>query len=300
MNFSQLKYILAVDRHRNFSRAADDCAVAQSTLSREIQRLEKEFGIMVFDRSRFPTTPTMKGEDLIHQAKRILEEHKLFIEIARKMNNRPEGHFHLGILPMLAPYLLPLFVSSLSKKYPELNIEMEEISSKEMVTFFEESDLNAAITLAPFVKEGYYEEPLFEEKFVLYVSPQHPLSSQKEVHWADIPLDELILHEEFKNYLLLDSTRKNKLPLFMEKLGKINYQSGSLETIRKIIDRNGGLTLLPELTCSYMGKRRLAMVRRITGLGLSRTVILVTPKGFEKNRITKVIKKEILFEIRNN
>lgn len=300
MNFNQLKYILAVDRHRNFSRAADDCGIAQSTLSKEIQRLEKEFGIMIFDRSRFPTTPTMKGEDLIRQAKKILEEHKLFIEIARKMNNRPEGNFRLGILPMLAPYLLPLFVTSLSKKYPDLNIEMEEFSSKKMVTFFEESDLNAAITLSPFVKEGYYEEPLFEEKFVLYVSPQHPLSSQKEVHWSDIPLDELILHEEFKNHLLSDKTRENELPLFMKKLGNINYQSGSLETIRKIIDRNGGLTLLPELACSYMGQRRLKMVRPITGLGLSRTVVLVTPKGFEKNRITKVIKKEILFGLRNN
>ncbi|MGH2642938.1 MAG: LysR family transcriptional regulator, partial [Chitinophagaceae bacterium] len=105
MNFNQLKYIVSVDKHHNFSRAADECEIAQSTLSKEIQRLEKEFGIMIFDRSRFPVSTTMKGADLIEIALKILEEQKHFIETARKMNNRPEGIFRLGILPLLAPYL---------------------------------------------------------------------------------------------------------------------------------------------------------------------------------------------------
>lgn len=296
MNFNQLKYIVAVDRHRSFNRAADECGVAQSTLSKEIQRLEKEFGIMIFDRSRFPVTPTMKGEDLIRQAQIILEEHRRFTEIARKRNNRPAGNFHLAVSPLLAPYLLPLFISSLSKKYPELHLEIEELSSKEMLTSFEEGSLNGAITLSPFIKEGYYEDPLFEESFVLYISPQHPLYSEAEVPWADIPVDELILNEEFKNHLLPDDKSKNKLPLNLKKAGNIDYQSGSLETIRKVIDRNGGLTLLPALSSLYMGERRLKMVRPVTGPEFNKTVSLVTPRGFEKNRITKVIKKEI----RNN
>lgn len=289
VNFNQLRYIVAVDRHRNFSRAADECDIAQSTLSKEIQRLEKEFKIMIFDRSRHPVTPTMKGADLIDQAKKILEGEKRFIEIARKMNNRPQGNFRLGILPMLAPYLLPLFIRTLGKKYPELDLQIAELTSKEMVYQFENDELDAAIAIAPFVKEGYYEEPLFQENFVLYISPQHPLSAKKEVHWSDIKLDELILHEEIKNNLQFVHPS-----IGLNKIDNINYQSGSLETIRKVIDRTGGLTLLPELACLYMGERRLQMVRPITEPKLSRTIILVTPRGFEKNRVTKVIKKEIL------
>ncbi len=293
MNFNQLKYIVAVERHRNFSRAADECEIAQSTLSKEIQRLEKEFGIMIFDRSRFPITPTMKGADLIEQAKNILEEQKVFIEIAGKMNNRPEGNFRLGILPMLAPYLLPLFISPLSKQYPELHIRLEELSPKEMISFFENGHLDGAITLAPFGKDGYYEDPIFEEKFVLYLNLHHPLASRKKIRWTDIPIAELILHKEFRDYFLSSEREAEQHPL-VDKINNINYQSGSLETIRKIIDRNGGLTLLPELACLYMGDRRIKMVRPITHPAVSRTIILVTPRGFEKNRITKVIKQEIL------
>lgn len=296
MNFNQLKYIIAVDRQRNFARAAEECEIAQSTLSKEIQRLEKEFKIIIFDRSRHPVTPTMKGVDLIHQAKIILEEHKQFIDIAQKMTNRPAGEFRLGIMYMLAPYLLPLFIRSLGKRYPELNVEVVELSPREMAHHFEQNELDGAITIAPFLKEGYYEAPLYEEDFVLYINPQHPLSKKKELSWSDIPLNQLVLHEAFESYLLSSEEIKNKTKNF----DNINYQSGSLETIRKIIERNGGLTLLPKLACIYMGERRLKMVRPIINPVLKREVIFVTPRGFEKNRITKVIKKEILFGLQNN
>lgn len=180
MNFNQLKYIVSVDKHRSFARAADECDIAQSTLSKEIQRLEKEFGIIIFDRSRFPISTTMKGADLIEQAKKIVEEQRLFVETARKMNNRPDRIFRLGILPLPAPYLLPLFVASLAKKYPELQVEIPELTSKEMVMRFEDGSLDGAITMAPFIKEGYYEEDLFKESFVLYISPKRPLFKKKQ------------------------------------------------------------------------------------------------------------------------
>lgn len=294
MNFNQLKYIVSVDKHRNFARAADECETAQSTLSKEIQRLEKEFKIMIFDRSRHPVVPTMKGVALIKQAKEILEGYEKFHDTALKMNNLPEGNFRLGILPALAPYLLPLFIQQLSKKYPQLNVQISEISSKEMTEHFESDTLDGAIIIAPFYKEGYYEDPLFEEKFVLYISAEHNLASHAVVDWHDIPLYELILHEDFKEYLLASGQKKNKPLIKVNKLKNITYQSGSLETIRKIIDRNGGLTLLPQLACLYMGPRRLKMVRSIASPTLSRTISFVTPRGFQKNRITKVIKKEIL------
>ena len=297
MNFNQLKYIVAVDRHRNFARAADECEVAQSTLSREIQRLEKEFDMMIFDRSRHPVVPTIKGIDLLLQAKKILEEQEQFENIARKKDNKPSGDFRLGVVPGLAPYLLPLFTQQLSQKYPELNLKIFEIGQKEMIEYFEMENLDGAITIAPFLKKGFYEDPLFEEKFVLYINVKHPLSASAVVKWNDIPLDELILQEDIREFLLNEDSNPNKLPFPVKKLKNINFENGSLETIRKIIDRNGGMTLLPHLACLYMGDRRLKMVREIESPTLSRTIIFVTPRGFEMNRITKAIKKEIIASI---
>lgn len=294
MNFNQLKYIVAVDHQRNFSRAAEECGIAQSTLSKEIQRLEKEFDIIIFDRSRQPVTPTMKGNDIIKQAKIILEERDRFIDIAMQKQNQPVGNFRLGILPTLAPYLLPLFIRSVAQKYPDLHVEVLELTSQEMITRFEDNELDGAIAITPFIKEGFYESHLFEEDFVLYISPDHPLSKYRQVSWADIPLNELLLHEAFQGYLLSSEEIKKHAGLTSKTLHNINYQSGSLETMRKIIDRSGGLTLLPHLASTYMGERRLKMVRPIVNPTLKRTVAFITPRGFEKNRITKVLKREIL------
>lgn len=294
MNFNQLRYIIAVDKFRNFARAAEDCEIAQSTLSREIQRLEQEFDVLIFDRSRHPVVPTMKGIDLIGQAKIIVEEHDLFVKIAGKKDNRPFGTFHLGVLSGLAPYLLPLFTQKLSQKYPELNLKISEISQRKMINLFESDDLDGAISISPFLKKGFYEDPLFEEKFVLYISPTHKLAAQTVVKWNDIPVDELILQEDIRSFFLDEEFPDDNLPIPVTKLKNLTFENGSLETIRKIIDRNGGMTLLPDLACLYMGNRRLEMVRPIESPSLSRTIIFVTPRGFEKKRIVKVIKQEIV------
>lgn len=294
MNFNQLRYIIAVDKHRNFARAAEDCDIAQSTLSREIQRLEKQHDVVIFDRSRRPVVPTMKGVDLIAQAKILIEESEKFKNIAEKKDNRPFGDFRLGITPSLAPYILPLFAQKLSEAYPELNLKILEVGQKEMVDLFESDSLDGAISISPFLKSGFYEDPLFEEKFVLYICANHKLAAQPMVKWSDIPEDELILQEDIRTFFLNKDTDNGNFPIPITKLKNVTYENGSLETIRKIIDRNGGMTLLPDLACLYMGKRRLEMIRPIESPTLSRTIIFITPRGFEKKRIVKVIKQEIL------
>jgi LysR family hydrogen peroxide-inducible transcriptional activator len=292
MNFNQLRYIISVDKYRNFARAADECDIAQSTLSREIQRLEKEFQIMIFDRSKHPVVPTIKGIELISQARKIIQAHDEFIKIAIKKNNEPAGDFRLGILAGLAPYLLPLFTQQLSEKYPLLNLKIFELGAKEMEAYFENEKLDGALSLSPFIKKGFYEESLFDERFVLYVNSKHKLAQQAVVKWEDIPINELILQEDIKDFLLSKDSSQINVPV--KKLKNLAFENGSLETIRKIIDRNGGLTLLPHLATLYMGERRLKMVREIVSPVLTRTIIFVTPRGFEKNRNIKAIKKEII------
>lgn len=296
MNFQQLKYIVSVDKQRNFSRAAEECGIAQSTLSREIQRLEHEFDVIIFDRTRHPVAPTMKGKDLIEQAKRILKEKENFISIAEQKKNRPSGTFRLGILESLAPYLIPLFTDNIAKKYPELNLEIFEATIQEMILDLEKEKLDGAISISPFPKDGFYETPLFEEEFVLYLDRNHPLSRLQEISWNDIPVNELILPQGMKSFFLTRKTELKNTDL-EKQLKTFRYQNASLETIRKIIDRNGGLTLIPELACLYMGERRLEMVRSIKEPVLSRTINFVAPRGFQKTRLSKVILKEIIASI---
>lgn len=298
MNFNQLKYIIAVDRFRNFARAAQDCDIAQSTLSKEIQRLEKEYGVMIFDRSRHPVVPTMKGVDLLIQAHKMLDEYERFDRIARQTNNEPSGEFNLGILPSLAPYLLPLFVNRLSARYPELIMHITELGTREMEEQLQGGTIDGGISISPFFKQGFYESPLFEERFVIYLNEDHLLAMRKSIHWDDLPLDELLLHDDIKQFLLQHPASVSK-PAMMHHIRNVTYQSGSLETIRKIIDLHGGITLLPETACLYMGERRRRMVRKIEGSLFSRTISLIKPRGFEKTRIVKALRKEILASLPN-
>lgn len=195
---------------------------------------------------------------------------------------------------MIAPYLVPLFIEPLSEKYPELQVEIVETGIRGMALHLENEELDGGIAIHPFDKEGFYEEVLFDEKFVLYVGSDHPLSKQKVVSWNEIPFGDLILQEDLQAHFLRPASKKNDQSNLSRKIRNIHIQSGSFETIRKIIDRNGGLTLLPQLSTLYMGARRLKMIRPLVDPVISRKIVLVTPRGFEKNRITKVIRSEIL------
>lgn len=289
MNFSQLKYIVAVDKHRNFNRAAHECNVAQSTLSKEIQRLEKEFNIIIFDRSRHPVVPTLKGKDIIKHSVEILKHQKEFIATALTYDNLPAGEFRLGILSFLAPYLLPLLAQKLNDRYPRLELIIEEAENEVLTKKLSDNALDAVIGMAPFQKEGFYETKLFQEEFALYLHENHPLAGLPEIHWKDIPQEELILHKDLQSHFC-----GNRLGDQACKIGAKHHISGnSLETIRKIVDRSGGMTIIPELASLYMGERRKKMLRTIKDPSFVKTISLVAPRGFEKKRILKVLRREI-------
>lgn len=292
MNFNQLKYIIAIDSFRNFSKAADFCNIAQSTLSREVQKLERKYEIMLFDRSRIPVVPTLKGQELIAHAKKILQALEQFEDVAREKDNPVlEGTFHLGVHPGLAPYLLPLFLIPFAARHPKLRITVSEADQKQMDQQLQTGQLDGCIIIHPFYKDGYYETRMFNEYFVLYVDENHPLRKYPSLLPEDIPYDTLLIHEDIRNELLnntktTDHTAKN-----------IIYQSGSLETIRKIIDLHGGVTLLPETACIYMGERRKKLTIPIQSENFKRTISFIAPRGFHKKRIIKALIKEITLQI---
>lgn len=295
MNFNQFKYIVAVEKYRNFARAAEHCRVAQSTLSKEIQRLEKQFDVMIFDRTRHPVVPTLKGKDLVTQARNILREQEKFEDIAQQKHNEPQGEFKLGVLSVMAPYLLPLFARQLSAHFPQLELKITELNMARLLEQISSGELDGAISLAPFSKEGFYVTPVFEEEFVLYLNQDLSPIPSEDIEWENLPQEELILQEDLVPFFC----GKNRLPQLdcnMDESQRLNFSGSSLETIRKMIDREGGITLIPKLACLYMGERRLKMVQPLNNKWFHKEVIFVTSRGFEKNRI----KKEILKTIRKN
>ena len=201
MNFKQLIYIIAVDSHRNFKRAAIACDVAQSTLSKEIQRLELEYDIIIFDRSRQPVVPTLKGQDIIQKAKEIRYHQKEFIQLALKKEHEISGQISLAIAEILAPYITPLLIKQFTAKYPNLEIEILELSDRRIEDYLINEQVDAAVMIDPSLTHGYYEQKLYKEQLCIYSTElQH--NHNNKISLADKNLHDVLLHEDLRNLLI--------------------------------------------------------------------------------------------------
>jgi len=292
MNFRQLEYIIAVEKHRNFKRASIECDVAQSTLSKEIQRLEKEFDIIIFDRSRTPVVPTLKGIDIIKKAKEIRFQQKEFKQLALNKKNEISGQINLAIAEILAPYLAPIFIKSITKKYPKLEIKILELSDRRIEDYLINEEVDAAVMIDPSLTHGYYEQKLYTEELCIYSSE---LSSNlnHSISLAEINLNEVLLHEDLRESLVnqlkdIGSQSSEKL-----KKNNIQYLKGNLETLKNIIDVNGGTMFLPKIAATYVSPKNQNRLFSLTEKKIQLNVSLVSTRGFEKKRILKQLVNDL-------
>src|SRR5687768_6479437 len=170
MTFTQLEYIVAVDNTRHFARAAELCFVTQPTLSMQLQKLEEELGLKIFDRTRQPVVPTDAGREVITQARKILAERDLIQEVVQVQKAILHGRLSVGVIPTLAPYLLPLFIPLFTKKFPGIKLVLHELTTEGMVQRLKEGRLDAGVLVTPLQDASIAEEPLFYEELVAYVS----------------------------------------------------------------------------------------------------------------------------------
>ncbi|MEM1126700.1 MAG: LysR substrate-binding domain-containing protein [Bacteroidota bacterium] len=292
MNFQQLSYIIAVDRHQNFHRAAVDCDVAQSTLSKEIQRLEQEYGIIIFDRTRQPVVPTLKGVDLINKAREILQKRREFVHIAQRRDNPVAGHMKLALTEILAPYLAPFLIRSLSRKYPDLHLEILELSDRRIEDLLTDEGIDAAVMISPSLAKEYFEHTLYREQLLLYSPELSPTRGDGTVAVGDIDFGSVLIHEDLKEILLrqLGSLFGDYAP---EEGRNIKYLKGNLETIRHIIRTNGGAMLVPTLARSFFPEHEQRHLFAFRGVHPELDVSLISSRGFEKTRIIKRLIEEI-------
>ena len=290
MNFQQLKYIVALEEFKNFSRAAEACNVAQSTLSKEIQRIEHEYRVIIFDRTRNPVVPTLKGEDLIEKAKELLLIQKEFIQIAEQKKNEVTGKLNLAISEIIAPYLVPLLVSKIAKKYPKLDLYIKELSDWRIEDLLNSEEIDAAVMISPSLSHSYFEQTIYNEEIKLYTKQDKFIKNNKVVNLNELTSRKLYIHSGLKNIF----NRQFEVNTSNKKITdtRINYLNGNLETLRNIINQNGGTMLIPNISSSvinYDHKKFLIDINPKPKFD----VVLISSRGFAKNRILKHLYKDL-------
>jgi LysR family hydrogen peroxide-inducible transcriptional activator len=299
MTLTQLKYVVAVDNLRHFAEAAEYCHVTQPTLSMQLHKLEQELGVKLFDRSKQPVIPTESGKDVIAQARKVLTEADALQNILLERRGTHTGELKVGIIPTLAPYLVPLFVQSFTQKYPKVKLTVHEMTTESIITRLRESRLDVAILVTPLNEKGISEQVLFYEKLIAYVSKKNRLYKKHYLLSKDIDPRKLWLLEEghcFRSQIM------NLCEL--QKAGKegnlFEYEAGSIETLRRMVELNDGITILPELATMDLRSSQLQLLRQFKQPAPMREVSLVVHRDFVKKKLVEIFKKEIIRSIPDN
>lgn len=243
MTLTQLKYIVAVDKHRHFATAAEKSYVTQPTLSMQIHKLEDELDIIIFDRSKSPVIPTEIGEKIIDQAKIVLSGAKEITDIVQFREDHLSGKFRVGVIPTVAPYLVPRFLRKFMEEYPDIELVFEELLTAEVIKGLANDELDAGIIATPIDQPHIYTEDLYVEPFTGYLSINHPLVEKENLTADDLDQSNIWLLNEghcFRDQaikLCKDGKSRNS--------SEIEFKSGNLETLKKLVEQNFGMTLLP-------------------------------------------------------
>lgn len=275
MTLTQLQYTLAVAEEGNFTQAAEKCFVTQPTLSMQIQKLEEELAVKLFNRSTKPISLTTIGEKIIDQAKIILKEAKRMDDIVSMERGIVGGNFRLGIIPTIMPTLLPLFLNTFIKKFPKVNLKIEELNTAAIVEELKNGKLDAGIAASPLEDSKLIEKPLYYEPFVGYIPQSHPLSKLKSLNPSDLEkMDVLVLEDGhcFREHVL-------KLCQTPNPTNSFNLKSGSFETLIHLANDGLGMTLLPYLQTRNLSPKNKENLRPFESPEPAREISLIYSKS---------------------
>ncbi len=260
MNLTALKYIVALDNHRNFVKAAEACGVSQPSLSTAIKNMEAELDVRIFDRDSHPVKPTAIGERIIAMARVTLHNAAQIEEFVQGERGEEGGHLSIGIIPTIAPYLLPGLFRELHHSHPAIRLKVSEMRTSAIVEKLLDAELDMAVLATPLEHKGLLEIPLYYEKFEAYVSPEDALWKQREVFSDELPSDRLWVLQE-------GHCLRNQVFAFCHQKSRTHaeYEAGSIDTLIRVVDANGGYTVIPELHLACLSESQKANVRPITG-----------------------------------
>lgn len=292
MTITQLEYVLAVDKFRHFGKAAKACSVTQPTLSMQLQKAEEELGVVLFDRSKNPILPTPEGEKIIHQARFVIREYKKIFSIIDASKDEVSGEFRLGVIPTLTPYVVPLFAGAFVKKYPQVNLTIEEFKTEEIIELLGKDELDAGLLVTPLVGETFIERVLFHEPFSVFASKNHPLLKKSKIKDRDLDTSDVWLLNEghcFRQQVLNICRIKDK-----GTHDNLKFESGNLETLKNMVTNSSGYTLLPQLAVDNLSNDDKKFVREFQSPVPTREISLVHNRIFLKEKIITALEEEIV------
>ena len=288
----QLNYLIALDRYRNFSKAAEHAYVSQPTLSMQLKKLEHDLGVTLIDRSRQPLRFTEIGEQVLEQAKAALNELRVIDDLISDSRGEVSGELRVGIIPTLAPYMIPLFLGGFLKRYPKVDLKITEYKTDEIIAKLERDGLDVGILSTPLHLKSIDERPLFYEKLLSY--------SDEEVSKAygnRISIDQMLGHKlwvlsegncfrnQSFNLCEIDQTQHRALDL--------TYESGSIETLIRLVDKEGGTTIIPELALDTLSSDQIDRVKFIGEDNPVREISTVTRRKGLKRKLIDALRDEI-------
>lgn len=284
MTLQQMEYLVAVDQYRHFVRAAQACGVTQSTLSSLILKLEQELDVQLFDRSAHPVIPTPAGELVIRQAKVLLFNASQLKEMVRSEREQEQGEVKMAVIPTVAPYTLPKLFKFIHQEHPGVTLRVSEARTATIIGQLERAELDMALLATPLNQDSLLEIPVYYEKFVAYVSPTEPLFAHTEVDAHHLPMDHLWVLQE--GHCL----RNQVLNICEHASGYASiYEAGSIDTLVKIVDENGGYTIIPELHVDLLSPDQMSRVRKIVDPEPVREISLVVRQDYVRERLLNII-----------
>lgn len=288
MTLQQLEYIVSVYLEKSFSRASEKCFVTQPTLSMQIQKLEETLGVLIFDRSKHPVVPTVIGLEIIEQARTVLKESMRLREIVEETKGQVTGELRIGIIPTIAPYLIPLFLTTFLEQYPGIKLILNEMPTEQILSQLKLDQIDAGILVTPLAEPQIKEVPLYYEPFVAYASPKSAIFGREKLSPKEMDLSEIWLLSEghcMQSQVINLCYERNKQQL----TPNFEYRAGSLETLRKMVELNNGATLLPALAIADLNDDQKKMVKYFEPPEPVREVSLVIHKNYVKRGMIEAL-----------
>lgn len=291
MTIIQLEYLLAVANCGSFSKASEICFVTQPSLSMQIKNLEEELGEVLLDRSKKPVVPTQVGALVIEKAREALLAYNNVKECVAELKGSVSGKLRLGVIPTIAPYLLPRFVHTFGERYPNVELEIREMITPDIIRAMDSDELDAALLAGGTCPDRITEQELFDDRFYAYVSPENPLSARTNLRIEDIYGKDLILLSE--GHCLRDqiieicgASRLHELPYTL--------QSGSLETVMRIVDTTSMMTIIPEMALPYIPEALQGRVKTLAKGAASRKIVVGVRRTYAKEMLITALRDTIM------
>ncbi len=284
MTLQQMEYIVAVDKYRHFAKAADSCGVSQSTLSSLVRKLELELDVDIFDRGGHPVKTTAIGEEILGRAKQLLFNAAQIKELVATRKGEAVGHVSLGITSTVAPYLLPDMLRYLSANHPDIELHVEEARTSALISHLERGEIDIALLATPIDNEELLEIPVYRERLMAYVSPDEPMYDDRELQTGCLPVENVwVLREGY-------CPNRSVFPFCNYRAEhRAVYEAGSVETLIKIVDSNGGYAIIPELHVPLLTDSRRANVRALTAPEPTREIAFVVLRNFVRERLLNIL-----------